>query len=65
MNSKEDMKAAFITALTDVFKDEDGRELNCIPKLDDEGGNGNDLILAIFTLFSLCSIHIHLRNVIF
>ena len=33
MNSKEDMKAAFITALTDVFKDEDDRELNCIPNL--------------------------------
>lgn len=51
MNSKEDMKAAFITALTDVFKDEDDRELDCIPKLEDEGENGNDLILAIFYAF--------------
>lgn len=47
MNKKE-MQIAFITALTDVFKDEDNRELGCIPKVDMENENGNDLILAMF-----------------
>lgn len=64
MNKKEQMTAAFITALTDVFKNKDERELDCIPKLEDDGENGNDLILAIFTLFNLYSIHIQVRNVI-
>ncbi len=64
MNKKEQMTVAFITALTDVFKNKDERELDCIPKLEDDGENGNDLILAIFTLFNLYSIHIQVRNVI-
>lgn len=51
MTKKENMQIAFITALLDVFRDEDDRELCCIPKLDDEGENGNDLILAIFHAF--------------
>lgn len=51
MNKKEQMTVAFITALTDVFKNKDERELDCIPKLEDEGKNGNDLILAIFYAF--------------
>lgn len=51
MTKKKNMQIAFITALLDVFRDEDDRELDCIPKLDDEGENGNDLILAMFHAF--------------
>lgn len=51
MTNKESMQIAFITALTDAFKDEDDRELNCIPKVQTE--NGNDLILAMFYAFHL------------
>ena len=64
MNKKEQMTVTLITALTYVFKNKDAKELDCIPKLEDEGENGNDLILAIFTLFNLYSIHIQVRNVI-
>ena len=48
MTKKENMRIAFITALLDVFRDEDNRELDCIPKVDVEHENGNDLILAMF-----------------
>lgn len=51
MTKKKNMQIAFIIALTDVFKNEDERELDCIPKLEDEGENGNDLILAMFYAF--------------
>lgn len=51
MSNKENMQIAFFTALTDAFKDEDDRELNCIPKVNTE--NGNDLILAMFHAFHL------------
>ena len=54
MNKKEQMTVAFITALTDVFKNKDERELDCVPKIEDEGENGNDLTLAIFLRFSIC-----------
>lgn len=50
-NKKEQMTAAFTTALTDVFKNEEDRELYCIPKIEDEGENGNEMILAMFYAF--------------
>lgn len=48
MTKKDNMQIAFITALLDVFRDEDKRELDCMPKVDIEYENGNDLILAMF-----------------
>lgn len=51
MTKKKNMQIAFITALLDVFRDEDNRELECIPAVDIEHENGNDLILAMFYAF--------------
>lgn len=51
MTKKKNMQITFIAALTDAFKDEDDRELNCFPKVKTE--NGNDLILAMFYAFHL------------
>lgn len=48
MTKKENMQVAFTTALLDVFRDEDERELDYFPKIDIENENGNDLILAMF-----------------
>lgn len=48
MTDKKQMMIAFITALTDVLKDEEDRELDCVPKIDIEAVRGNDLVLSMF-----------------
>lgn len=48
MTNKENLQIAFIVALTDVFKDENDKELGTIPKIDLNTIRGNDLVLAMF-----------------
>ncbi len=51
MNNIEQMTLTFVTALTDVFKDEDDRELNNMPEFNIEKVKGNELVLSMFYAF--------------